>query len=254
VYYNPERGHLVATNGHIMTMAFVTANEGDTEGWITPESLIAYRQVIAKMPTYLRDKSEAVKFKATEAQLIITDFEGNQRIFKRPEFKGNFPNYQAVMPKTPGASPAFTLDFLLLKRVVESLGYPDILNSRTPSTMIAVFPAEDGNTACLVKTSQVGPIGIIMPIRAPDEAGGWLTTIEQVDGRYNGIRTRDKEISETKQKKEAEIIASRVDDEDEDEEDEDINEDDAIEAADEAADEPSDEAVVRFREGIRVVA
>lgn len=182
VYFDVAKGHLVATNGIGLVLSRVIAEDGETTGWITPESLGAYRKAVQKTPKYVEESRSKVGLKALPASLIVTDWQGKEEVFVRPEFRGGFANYEVVIPKNPGGTPGFTLDFDQLKLIVASLGYVDTLNGR--SKMIAVFPSEEPGGPCLVKTSMEGPIAIIMPIKAKDEKTGWLTTIKQVDKRF----------------------------------------------------------------------
>jgi hypothetical protein len=194
VWLNAEKGHLVATNGHALVCLHVIAEEGDVTGWITPESLRVYRKLMSKIPKYSRNL-ETVSFIASEKELVITDHEGNRQSLKRPGKElGQFPNYEAVIPKGFKDEPAFTLDVKLLLKVVEALGFMDTLNSKQ-SSMVAVFPSKDNKTAHLVKTSMTGPLGIIMPMKADDEKTGWLTSIAAVDARFAKTEKERKEAA-----------------------------------------------------------
>jgi len=194
VWFNAEKGHLVATNGHALVCLHVVAEEGDVTGWITPESLRVYRKVMGKTPKY--GTPRPVQFTAGETEITITDWEGNQQSMKRPDVKtsGKFPNYEAVIPTGYKSEPAFTLDVKLLLKVVEALGFMDTLNSKQ-SSMVAVFPSKDNRTAHLVKTSMTGPIGIIMPMKADDEKTGWLTSLDAVDARFAATEKERKEAA-----------------------------------------------------------
>lgn len=182
VFFDVAKGHLVATNGVGLVITHVFAEEGDVTGYVTVEAMQAYRKALSKIPKL--QKNSPVKLQALADTLVVTDNSGNTQIFKRPHCPETNPfcNYEAVMPKKVAAQPAFCLDIDQLKNLVDSIGYVDVLTGR--SRMIAIFPPEDGNKVCLVKTSMSGPVGIIMPIRTPDEVGGWLTTLEQVDARF----------------------------------------------------------------------
>jgi len=181
VFFDAERGHMVATNGHALAVVHVVPEEGDTTGWITCEALQVWRKVMAKAPSYT---AQRVKLECRPEVLVVTAADGNQQIFRRPEYrKGSFPDYDLVFPKGVSEKPAFLLDINLLKKLVDALGTVDTLNGKS-SPMVAVFPSADNSTAHLVKTSQSGPIGIIMPMRAPDEKAGWLTTLEAVDAHF----------------------------------------------------------------------
>jgi len=195
VYFDARKCHLVATDGHVMAVVHCVPEEGDTTGWITPESLRAWRDALKRN----RKLPQTVRFTCGE-KLTVTTLDGVQS-FERPAYEGNFPHYEAVMPKHVKEKPAFTVDIDLLYRLVEALGYPHTMTGK--SRMVAIFPSKDNRSAHLVKTSQEGPIGIIMPVRANDEQEGWLTTLEAVDARFQ----KDLEASRPEEEKEKEKAA-----------------------------------------------
>lgn len=180
VYFDAQRCHLVASNGHALVVVHVVPEEGDVTGYITPAALQAWRKALAKTPKYGRQNQ--TRFQALEDKLVVTDFEGQQQTFARPA-KGQFANYDAVFPEVKTDKPAFTLDINLLLKTAMALGWPDTLNSKQ-STMVAVFPSADNKSPHLVKTTKNGPIGIIMPMRADDEKDGWLTSLKAVDEHF----------------------------------------------------------------------
>jgi hypothetical protein len=210
VFFSAERCHMVATNGHALAIVHVVPEEGDVTGWITPEVLQAWRKAAAKNP-YLK---HGAKLQATEEELILTTPEGQQR-FRRPTYRpGSFPHYDAVIPTDYSDQPAFTLDIRLLVKLAEAIGFVDTRTGK--SAMVAVFPSKDNRGAHLVKTSKDGPLGIIMPVRAPDEEKDWLTTLAAVDTRFQA------ELEEAKQfaAKQAAVQAAPEDDEDDEDDEE----------------------------------
>jgi hypothetical protein len=210
VFFNAERCHLVATNGHCLAIVHVVPEEGDVTGWITPEVMQAWRKEVAKNP-YLK---RGTQLKATKTELILTTVDG-QRIFRRPEYRENsFPQYDAVIPAGYARKPAFTLDIRLLAKLVEALGFVDTRTGK--SSMVAVFPSADNRGAHLVKTSQHGPLGIIMPVRADDEKSPWLTSLAAVDGHFQEELEAAKQIVAAQAARDAKA-AEEEDDEEEEE-------------------------------------
>jgi hypothetical protein len=174
VFFDAEKGRLVATNGHAMAIAHVYAEPGEVTGFIPREALAEYRKLLKANRI-----ATAVTIFCNAFTIEIEDkLEGRTISYRRPPFsKGQFPNYEAVLPKVQGP-PAFTLNIDLLKSLAEALG------GDPRSKMIAVWPSagkgkDTRNSAYMVKTSTHGAVGIIMPMRSDEK--GWLTTLEQVE-------------------------------------------------------------------------
>jgi hypothetical protein len=77
--------------------------------------------------------------------------------------------------------------------------------------MVAIFPSADKKRPHMVKTSQGGALGIIMPVEANEEKDGWLTSMAAVDARYARDRAAVIEAKATEVK-----AAEEVDEEEED--------------------------------------
>jgi len=167
VFLDVENARAIATDGHILTVHPVMIESGDTTGWLTRESLEAYRKASKRFDRGLKALSDV---------LVVTDANGAETRFPRPKYEpGSFPNYAAVMPKLDQIAnkPTLTVDYELLKRLVESVGLADNKN------MVAFF-ASDNQHPHIVKTSADGAIGIIMPLREDKNAPSWKLTLEEL--------------------------------------------------------------------------
>lgn len=170
VFLDVPNCRAIATDGHILTVHPVETVNGDVSGWLTREALEAYRKASKKFDRGLQCLSDC---------LIVTDSQGAETRYPRPAYsEGNFPNYQAVMParESIAEKPVITVNFELLKRLVESLGYSE--DSR--EKMIAIFPS-DNNRAHVVKTAGAGAIGVIMPLRASETE--WKLTLQELEAK-----------------------------------------------------------------------
>ena len=78
VWYNVERGHLVATNGHGLAVVHVLPDPQDVTGYLTPESLIAYRK--ARTTGYTGHHSRLIAF---EKEIVVTDAFGKEIHFRQ---------------------------------------------------------------------------------------------------------------------------------------------------------------------------
>lgn len=164
VYLDVANRRAVATDGHILTVHPVVIEDGDTSGWLTREALEAYRKASRKHDYGL---------KCTPTALLV---QNTSVSYPRPEYQpGSFPNYEAVMParESVSAKPVVTLNFELLKRLVDSLG-------TDKDGTIAIF-ASDNLRAHIVKTTADGAIGIISPLRDREEAANWKLTLAELE-------------------------------------------------------------------------
>ena len=178
VYFDADKGHLAATNGNALVITHVIPDTGETSGWITAEALQEYRKALKTVPVYSSEPGKYVSIQAIDDKIIVANhFDGKTVTFRRPE-KGNFPNFEAVMPKVTG-DPIITFDITLLQRIVDALGRPSG-SGADRSNFVAIWPgAKDG--AYLVKTHPNGALGVMMPMRSDSEKGKWLTSVKAVD-------------------------------------------------------------------------
>jgi hypothetical protein len=193
VWYDAKRGRLVATNGHTLAVAHVQVDAGDVTGFIQPLVLSHYRRLLLKY----HHADNCVSFAATETQCIITDhLDGIESRFRRPLGRSGFPNYEAALPKVEG-DPAICLSLSKLIAVVKAIGSPET-SSRDDMVAIWTNP-EDPTKPVLVKTSQCGALGVIAPMMAPGEAGGWLTTVAAVEAKLyeknKGVRRNKAQVA-----------------------------------------------------------
>lgn len=189
VYFNAERGHLAATDGHGLVVANVTAYSGEVSGTIPNKALIAYRnevRAVAKEYSYVKDPAASVRFYAGEHTVTIENTaSGETRSFKRGDLKkSSMPNYEAVLPPAVEAQPDFIFDLGLLTRLAMAMGFAPGTGLKQQRVALWAARKADGTTdntaAIFVKTLEEGPLGVLMPMRGSKDKS-FVTTLAALD-------------------------------------------------------------------------
>ena len=141
VFFDKEKGKLIATDGKRMAIVTAEAEEGDTSGFVSPEALKEYRR---------QAKKSAVSLLVNGKQ-IVGPFS-----LDRPtqEQVGNFPNWQAVLPtKNDKVTLKIGLNAKLLWELAQALG----------SEGVVTLELRDDKSAVSVSTANGD--GLLMPFK-----------------------------------------------------------------------------------------
>ncbi len=180
VYFNAERGQLVACNGNAIIVLACAPDPGDTTGLITAEAMETYRQYERRNRV-----PHMVKLHAYPETLVVEDIaDGRSLTLRRP--KGEYPKYDMLLPKVSGP-PSVSLDPSLLEQIVSAFPGPE-LGKELKSISLWLLPDHGTGVdpkksktpvpAIVVKAHPEGATAMLMPIAGLDESE-WHTTLPQ---------------------------------------------------------------------------
>ena len=146
-YLDADKSLIVATNGHILAACPVLLDEDDTSGVVSTEAIKA---AIKTSPGRRQDKTANVKANGS----LELD---NGATYPR-EDKGQFPQYERVIPDKDKAEMVISFDAKLLKDLADAINTPG--NSQIKLHIVdnnsAFYVESDNNSDCY---------GVLMPCR-----------------------------------------------------------------------------------------
>jgi len=190
VWFDAEKGRLVATNGHALIILACQADPGDVTGPITTEALDTWRQF-----TKSNSLPHMVKFQALATELVVEDLaEGKRFSYRRPTGV-QYPEYEKLIPDLKGRPPDVTFDPSLLEKVVSAFPKDELRGGKgsIPSISLWIDKAHVSRTAkqieddkkakkvvtvppIVIKASHEGALCVMMPVTGLSELH-WHTEI-----------------------------------------------------------------------------
>jgi hypothetical protein len=165
VWYDVENGRLVATNGHALVIAAVEPETGDVTGPITIQA-IHYARGCTKLGNGSSVICEQKQFRFADGAIGI-----------RPQ--GEFPDYEAIVPKIAGP-PTITFNPELLAQIVAAFPKQELGKKGVNPGSISLWVVPDADPAkpspIVVKAHYDGGLAVLMPVSGMDPSK-WNTEL-----------------------------------------------------------------------------
>lgn len=190
VYFDAEKGRLVATNGHALIAVECKPDAGDVSGLISVEAIKDWRELrrgnkIANM----------VAFRALATELIVEDIPSRiKRVHPRPH--GGYHHYEQLLPKIEeGVAPSVTFNPHVLAALVAAFPPDDVMSKgRDAAASISMWllpqhkrkgkAAKDEQVPpIMIKGLHGGALAIMTPVTGVADEG-WQTTWPGTQGRF----------------------------------------------------------------------
>ena len=170
LFFDAERGNLVASNGRALMICECQAEDGDVSGLIPVEAIERYRE-------FRQAKHNLVKVRAYPDRIVIEDCSAGRKLsIRRPS--GRFPQYEQIIPAIKdGTPPIVSFDPRQFRLITE--GFPKSeIGSSVQSISIWVAPSSHAaEPLILVKAHHAGALAAMATVTYSAENKAWKTTV-----------------------------------------------------------------------------